>query len=149
MGVIKTGKGKTKAKEVQASAGGKARSFGTIGEEPIETFRIDTPPKERKGATKKSQSRTGTNSIKILQRNYRVDKQSTRGRNKNVVNQVDQMLKSSKSAPSKGDGDFNTHKRKGKGEGNEAKRARASRDANEYMRVQAAQRGINIADMLG
>ena len=61
------------------------------------------------------------------------------------------MLKSNKAAPEKGGGDnFHTHKRKaGKGEGDTAKRARASRDANEYMRIQGAQRGINISDMLG
>ena len=127
----------------------KARAYGSIGEEPIETHRMDTPSKETSGAAKKSQNRIGANSIKILQRNYRNSKQSTRGRNKSMVNQVEQMLKSSKSAPAKGDRDFHTHKRKGKGEGNAAKRARASRDANEYMRTQGAQRGINIADMLG
>ena len=82
----------------------------------------------------------------MLQRNYRVNKQSRRV--KNVVNQVEQMLKPNKTE--KGAGDFNTHKRKaGNGEGETAKRARASREANEYARIQGAQRGINIADMLG
>ena len=60
------------------------------------------------------------------------------------------MLKSNKAAPDKAGGDFHTHKRKGgKGENDAAKRARASREANEYMRIQGAQRGINISDMLG
>ena len=78
----KTGKGtKTKAKDAQTKAGSKARSYGTIGEQPIEMHRIDTPPKETTGAAKKSQSRIGVNSIKILQRNYRVNKQGTRGKN--------------------------------------------------------------------
>ena len=62
--------------------------------------------------------------------------------------QAEQMLKPSKSA--KGGGDFQSLKRKsGKGEGDTAKRQRASREANEYARIQGAQRGINIADMLG
>ena len=38
----------------QAKADSKSRTYGTIGEEPIETHRIDTPPKESKGAAKKS-----------------------------------------------------------------------------------------------
>ncbi len=146
--MLKTGKGKVKANEAQTKTGGKARTYGTIGEQPIEIHRIDTPPKETTGAAKKSKSRIGANSIKTLQRNYRINKQSTRSRNKNVVSQVEQMLKPSKSA--KGDGDFQSLKRKsGKGEGDTAKRARASREANEYARIQGAQRGINIADMLG
>mgnify|MGYP002807878047 CR=1 FL=1 len=148
-GLVKTGKGKTKAKDAHAKPGGKARTYGSIGEEPIETHRMDTPPKETTGAAKKSESRTGDNSIKILQRNYGAKRQSIRSRAKDVVNQVDQMLRSKKAMPVKGGGDFHTHKRKGKGEGNAAKRARAEREANEYMRIQGAQRGIDIADMLG
>ena len=66
-----------------------------------------------------------------------------------MVNQVVQMLRNNKATPAKGDGNFHTHKRKGKGEGSAAKRARASRDANEYIRVAGAQRGINISDILG
>ena len=99
------------------------------------------------GAAKKS--RTGINSIKLLQRTYKAKRQSNKSRTKEAVNQVAQMLKSNKAAPAKGGGDFHTHKRKGKGEGDTAKRARASREANEYMRIQGAQRGINISDMLG
>ena len=53
MGVLKTGKGKVKAKDAAPSTGGKARNYGTIGEEPIETHRMDTPPKETTGAAKK------------------------------------------------------------------------------------------------
>ena len=52
----KSGKGKTKAREEARRAGGKvqARSYGSIGEEPIETHRMDTPPKgQPKGADRK------------------------------------------------------------------------------------------------
>ena len=64
------------------------------------------------------------------------------------MNQAEQMLKSGKSAggTKRGAADFSSHK--GKGEGDTAKRARAGREANEYARIQGAQRGIDISDML-
>ena len=145
----KSGKGKTKAREEARRAGGKvqARSYGSIGEEPIETHRMDTPPKEPPKGADRKRNRIG-DSIRLLQQNYRAKRQSTKGRNKNAVNQAEQMLKSGKSAggTKRGAADFSSHT--GKGEGDTAKRARAGREANEYARIQGAQRGIDISDML-
>ena len=132
----KSGKGKTKAREEAHRAGSKvqARSYGSIGEEPIETHRMDTPPKEPPKGADRKRNRIG-DSIRLLQQNYRAKRQSSKGRNKNAVNQAEQMLKSGKSAggTKRGAADFSSHT--GNGEGDIAKRARAGREANEYVRI--------------
>ena len=41
----KAGKGKKNQAQVNNKTGGKSRGFGSIAEQPIETHRIDTPPR--------------------------------------------------------------------------------------------------------
>ena len=95
------------------------------------------PPKAEKGAAKK-QSRVGANSIKMLQRIYRAKKapHKTTG---NVATQVEAMLKSGKAVGAKGPKDFSAKNRKSE---------RPQRDADDFIRVQGRQRGIDVSDVL-
>ena len=116
------------------------RGFGSIAEQPVETHTISTPPKEeQKGARKKRQSRTGDDSLKLLQRTYRA-KRTPRRAAGDVVRQAEQML-AGKAHSHKKPGDFSKGKRKND---------RPQRDAaDEFVRIQGRQRGIDITDMLG
>ena len=135
----------------------KGFGFGFNKEQPIEVIAMNTPPRADKGADRKSRERRARRvsskskgdkadqALDLLLRNYRAKRQP-RKYNGGVANKAQKMLSSGKAVGAKGDADFN---KPGKAMGTKRKNdAPHGRNFDDYFRIQARHRGIDISDML-
>ena len=146
------GVGNKKQQEAHDKVMNKSKGFGTIKEQPIEVVAMNTPPRAAKGADRKTRERRAVRvsskskgdkadqALDLLLRNYRAKRQP-RKYNGDVANKVQAMLNYGKAVGAKGDADFNTGKKR-KGD------APQGRNFDDYFRIQAKHRGIDISDML-
>ena len=138
----------------------KSKGFGTIKEQPIEVVAMNTPPRAAKGADRKTRERRAVRvnskskgdkadqALDLLLRNYRAKRQP-RKYNGDVANKAQAMLSNGKAVGAKGDADFN---KAGKAIGSKSTKrkndAPQGRNFDDYFRIQARHRGIDIDDML-